>query len=82
MAKIAPTLQALLTEPVKGVPMLAAYHGEAAVKELRALLAVARAATDLNRTVSPTTDFARTKLDRLDTALARLDKASGRKGDK
>jgi hypothetical protein len=42
--KIAPVLSELLREPVKGVPMLASYHGRAAVAELRALLSVARAA--------------------------------------
>jgi hypothetical protein len=41
--KIAPTLQGLLREPVKGVPMFAAYHGREAARELRALLACADA---------------------------------------
>jgi hypothetical protein len=45
--RIAPRLQELLREPVKGVPMLAAYNGRETVREVRALLAVARAADRL-----------------------------------
>ena len=75
--KIAPMLQALLHEPVKGVPMLAAYHGQSAVKELRALLAVAIAAQTVARRYQ--TNLARHQNRRDDIlvrALARLEKVS------
>lgn len=81
--KIAPTLQELLREPVKGVPMLAAYHGRVAVRELRALLAVARAAKR-TREADLGQGYERYVYERarLDGALRRLSTASGarRKG--
>lgn len=72
---VAPALERMLEEPVKGVPMFAAYHGEVAVKELRALLAVARAGQKICA-IGPEA-WCENDWHRLARALSRLERARG-----